>query len=150
MTVQPSPSKPLCLSSPIPQPKFKIGDSVEWGGRDRSYYEWRYLRYLVRHWRLTNKKLSDGGKAIIRKVMRVIREATTAEIAGIIGRGMHSFDTADYNQCYIGGVPGASSPMYFEYQLLFRWQEGNNILAMVTGIAITSDCDLKFRQPTPA
>ena len=144
----PSPSKPLARSKPVPQPKFKIGDVVEWNGRDRNYFEWVYLKYLVRHWRLRKSKLESGGKEIIRKVIRIVREATTAEIAGIVATGMHSFDYANMNQCYIGGVSGASSPMYFQYQLLFRWKEGDNILAMVTGIPIAVDGCLKLKTPT--
>lgn len=131
------------MTSEMPKPKFQVGDRVLWQGRNRKYFEGLYLRSLVRHWRLNQRRLNDGGKNIIRKVMKVVRQATTVEIAGTVAHAMHGLNYAGCNQCYIGGVPGASSPAYFHYQLLIRWNEDGNTLAMITGIGVATDRDLK-------
>lgn len=141
-TYQPSPSKrigtPSSMSRELPKPRYAIGDSVILSiGSDRKYSRHLFLRHLVKKWRCRGRRLGSGGKAIVRECLAVFDAATRAEIAGIAAGGMDALDYAKMNECYIGGVPGASSPLSYRYQLLFRWVDDNgNKLAMVTGESI--------------
>jgi len=139
------PEDALGPTLPVPRPKFQIGDKVRLVSNHNTAY-WRkcYLRHLLRHWRLRKRgRLSEHVKNLIREAYRALATATTAEVVGIVPRSHHSIDYPRMNQCYIGGVPGASSPLYYEYQLLVRWLVGKNTLAMVTGIPVAGDFELE-------
>ena len=75
------------MTAAIPQPKFAIGDIVEWQGRDREYFQRVYLRFLIKEIRKYSPKpgrLNKGHKNVIRDTMKVLTSATHAEIAGIV------------------------------------------------------------------
>ena len=133
--------------SKIPTPKFKIGDKVIWKMNDhRKYNEKKYLQHLIKYWRRgRGGVLNKVTKKIIRRAYRVICKARRVEVAGIVCKGMYGVDIAEYNECYVGGVRGASSPLRFKYQLLFRWRRGRNILAMTTGIPVAEEFNLEKR-----
>ena len=136
-----------------PEPKFKIGQKVLIDYRhpsDKPFFERTYLRYLIRkdrkiHNRLLKggyikgSKLSDGCKNEIRECIKRLREATEVEIVGIVPWSMYNIDSVQFNECYVGGVSGASAPMEYHYQILIRFKndKGNNI-ALITGCPVGS------------
>lgn len=91
----------------------------------------RLLRRAIQHMRETreraerqgraaypSRRLTDRQKATIRQQMRLIDSAEEAQVCGITTDRQGSI----FNQCYIGGVHGAASGLYYYAILLFRGQ----------------------------
>jgi len=97
-----------------------------------------HLKACVRAWR--NVERADGSrngrvpehlKTALRRSLKVMKEAETAEIIGIHAINMQGQHGLGANQCYIGG--GSSwGGFYWQYSLLFRWtsEEGNEMFVM--------------------
>jgi hypothetical protein len=161
------PESPLGPVRPTPKPKFQVGDRVVWKDRNqysaRRYCEFCFLKHLIRRtlaiWNRVclhldknpqpAKRLPDHQRNAIRKTMAVVREATTVEVIGIEPTGGYTYnqDTVIFNECYIGGVPGASSPIGFKYWLLIRWEQNGKRMAMFPGMAIAYESDLILSEP---
>jgi len=160
-----------------PQPKWKIGQKVIWEPRNTPYvYDgkdgeviiqsdfdfWcrQYLRHIVKFNRRIqnygdkrNEKIRTHIKDRIRHSMEILRNSwgKEVEIAGIIAIDGFNVDSEQFNQCYVAGVAGASSPVSYHYQICIRWdQEAKeiypnekekriNTLAMITGIGVGTD-----------
>ena len=153
-----TPASPLGSIRLVPKPKFKIGQKVLLDylhPSDKHFYARIYLKHLLRedrkiHNRLLRQELTKGYKLPggikdnIRECIKRLWEATEVEIVGIVPWSMYNIDDVQSNECYIGGVPGASSPMRYEYHILIRFKNDNgNNIALVTGCPI--GCDNSFK-----
>lgn len=140
----------------LPAPKFNIGDTVLWlPCRNRTWNEKQYLRYLIADHRKTARQLHRDGyagyehrlsnhmKGLIRDCVKVLREATVVEIAGIVPFSMYNVDSAIFNQCYLASKQGVHSGVSYRYQLLIRFNVRLNQCAMITGIPVASEQDLR-------
>lgn len=149
MARSPTPADRLAPSSgKLPPPKFTIGEQVRFVPRpiDKGYERKQYLRYLIRQGRRFTKhgRLHSGSKNIIRGCLRVFDTAPHIEVAGIQAQGMHAFDCDMYNESYVSGMAGISSPARYHYQLLFRWtDEQGRRLAMITGFPVAWEHSLQ-------
>lgn len=147
-----TPACPLGPINPVPQPKFKIGQTVLFNYNhpsDKGYYLKLYLRHLLRYHRRIHQRLLKGGytegvklpnpiKGAIKDCLSVLREATEGVIIGIVPHSMFNIDSTYFNECYVGGVSGASSPLDYGYHIMIRTVKGVNVntVAMITGIPI--------------
>ena len=147
------PESPLGPNKPLPIPKFKVGDKAVWAqGSNRKYFEKQFLRHLIKKWRKVGHRgrsrpigrLDCHTKNLVRSAFLALHNASEVEIIGIVAHGMQNEDYAGSNQCYIAGVTVASSPVEYLYQLLVRWRENNNTLAMFTGIPVANDRSLQI------
>jgi len=152
-----TPACPMGPVKPIPMPKFQIGQMVLIRYRhesDKPFFLKIYLRYLIRKARKIHQSLLRGGygkgarlhgatKDGIRDCIRVLSEATEVQIIGIKPWSMYNVDCTTFNECYVGGVSGASSPLEYRYQVLVRFKDSKgNSMAMITGIPI--GCENSF------
>jgi len=155
-----TPASKLGINKPYPLPHFSIGQKVIWNerNRDKPFYRKKFLYHLIKKWqKVCRGKLSPNGKDIVRGCMKVFDEAqgTEVEIAGIKARHGHNIDIHNFNQCYVAGVDGASSPTDYEYQICIRWDEVQkdsnqveqygkfNTLAMITGCGVGGNNSFK-------
>jgi hypothetical protein len=149
-----TPACPMGPVKPMPMPKFQISQMVQIRyshKSDKSFFIKTYLRHLIRKARkihqslrrggyMTGTKLHDTTKDSIRDCIRVLSEATEAQIIGIKPHSMYTVDCTTFNECYVGGVSGASSPLDYHYQVLIRFKDSKgNSMAMITGIPIGSE-----------
>jgi len=164
------------MESNYPQPKWQIGQKVIWQPvkeckiydektikpSDFDFWCKQYLRHLIKfHRKIQNHSLEKAQhtkirshiKDRIRNSMEILKNAwgKEVEIAGIIATYGHNIDSDQFNQCYVAGVEGASSPIGYTYQICIRWEQENkeiyqnederriNTLAMITGCGVGAD-----------
>jgi hypothetical protein len=154
-----TPSNPMGLSKGLPLPKFQIGQVVKFNFKhpsDKKYYLKKYVRHLLRIKGKIFRSLVRGGysekgklptkiKDGIREYIRVILNAEYFTVVGIKPNSSYNIDCTMFNECYIGGVSGASSPLSYDYQLMVKYtnDEGNKI-ALITGCTLVGESSLEL------
>ena len=135
-------------------PDLRIGQVVipgnQWA-RDFPFYRKQYALHLIRAFRRlqpgiagilgmrkTGGRLPEGNKTAIQECLRVFSEATNFEVAGIYVEHGYNLDSADFNACYLSGVPGAASPPGYAVQLLIRFNKDGKSLALITGCGVSA------------
>lgn len=68
-------------------------------------------------------------------------EAKEFEVAGIYVKFGHNLDYAGFNACYLSSGQCNSGPQYY-VQLLVRYSDGKNSLAMINGVGVSA-CSLR-------
>jgi hypothetical protein len=126
----------------LPVPVFRIGQRVKWlETEDRRYFQNQYRIWLRKKWKPGPSNL---GHSIIDEAMNRVTQAIEVEIAGVVPSSMYCIDYAEMNQCYLRTAPGIFSGVDYHYQLCIRWEEDGNTLAMITGMPVAGDRDLKL------
>lgn len=125
------------MNSKMPAPTFTIGDRVRYRSereQDRRYFRRSLLRAEIKFWRrhASKGRLSQYAKADIRKALEIVDTAAYIEVAGLepqegcllsLGFCAH--------ECYLKGVPGASSPITYWMRLLFVNEAGVAIIPRI-------------------